>query len=335
MYQLHNKNNKNMDYEGGYMEKVCSEERLDSGVDSMAEVDCDSLQRDLQSLSMDSRPLEFGDEPWKQQRTEDGDTLLHLAIIHEAKDYAVGMINMSRNDPFLNVQNHQKQTPLHLAVITEQADLVARLLEAGCDSQLVDDCGNTALHIACKKGSLHCFGVLTQVHIQHLRSIMATPNYSGHNCLHLASVHGFLSLVESLIQLGADVDAQEHCNGRTALHLAVDLQNLELVRLLVNKGANVNSLTYGGHTAYHLTYGRPNGAIRQQLHTLTAQELRELPESDAEESDEEQVSDSEVCDLAVMLGEECCWVGMFGPSAHVLLLPVPLQMYDDIVMGHK
>ncbi|KAL4630356.1 NF-kappa-B inhibitor alpha-like [Arapaima gigas] len=318
MYQLHNKNNKNMDYEGGYMEKVCSEERLDSGVDSMAEVDCDSLQRDLQSLSMDSRPLEFGDEPWKQQRTEDGDT--YVAFLSFFSIFPL---------------QYQNTTPLHLAVITEQADLVARLLEAGCDSQLVDDCGNTALHIACKKGSLHCFGVLTQVHIQHLRSIMATPNYSGHNCLHLASVHGFLSLVESLIQLGADVDAQEHCNGRTALHLAVDLQNLELVRLLVNKGANVNSLTYGGHTAYHLTYGRPNGAIRQQLHTLTAQELRELPESDAEESDEEQVSDSEVCDLAVMLGEECCWVGMFGPSAHVLLLPVPLQMYDDIVMGHK
>lgn len=71
------------------------------------------------------------------------------------------------------------QTALHLAVITEQPDLVDALLKAGCDPQLVDDCGNTALHIACKKGSLHCFSVLTQYRPQHLASILATPNYSG------------------------------------------------------------------------------------------------------------------------------------------------------------
>ncbi|KPP62117.1 IkappaBalpha2-like [Scleropages formosus] len=306
MYQVHN-NSAHMDYERDFMDPKkmsCNDERVDSGVDSMAEGDYERIHREFQSLSMNSRPVEYSSEPWKEQRTEDGDTFLHLAIIHEAKDYAISMINMSYNDPFLNTQNHQKQTPLHLAVITEQPHLLTRLLEAGCDPQVVDDHGNTALHIACKKGSLSCFSVLTQVHTQHLASILATPNYSGHNCLHLASIYGFLSLVESLIKLGADVNAQEHCNGRTALHLAVDLQNLELVRLLISKGANVNSLTYGGYTPYHLTYGRPNGEIRQQLHALTAQELRELPESDEEESDEESLSDDS-------------------------------EMYDDIVMGHK
>lgn len=35
--------------------------------------------------------------------------LLHLAIIHEAKDHALQMIKLSHNHPFLNVQNHQRQ----------------------------------------------------------------------------------------------------------------------------------------------------------------------------------------------------------------------------------
>lgn len=96
--------------------------------------------------------------------------------------------------------------------------------------------------------------------------------------------------------------SQEQCNGRTALHLAVDLQNLELVKLLVSKGAEVNSLTYGGHSAYHLTHGRQNTDIQRVLHDVTDQDLRDLPESESEDSededdydDDELQSDEEVC----------------------------------------
>lgn len=35
--------------------------------------------------------------------------LLHLAIIHEAKDYIRTMIELSRNTDFLNTQNDQRQ----------------------------------------------------------------------------------------------------------------------------------------------------------------------------------------------------------------------------------
>lgn len=71
------------------------------------------------------------------------------------------------------------QTALHLAVITEQPQLVDKLLKAGADPVLVDNRGNTALHIACKKGSLACFGVITQNCQRHLASMASFPNYSG------------------------------------------------------------------------------------------------------------------------------------------------------------
>ena len=71
------------------------------------------------------------------------------------------------------------QTALHLAVVTEQPHLVERLLKAGCDPRLADNSGNTALHVACKKGSLACFSVLTQNCHYHLSSILTMPNYSG------------------------------------------------------------------------------------------------------------------------------------------------------------
>lgn len=71
------------------------------------------------------------------------------------------------------------QTALHLAVITEQPHLAERLLKAGADPRLADNSGNTALHIACKRGSLACFGVLTQSCQRHLAAMVSFPNYNG------------------------------------------------------------------------------------------------------------------------------------------------------------
>ncbi|XP_061563540.1 NF-kappa-B inhibitor alpha-like [Cololabis saira] len=267
------------------------DERFDSGLDSLKE---DELVSDFEDFSLSSQTardkLHTEEcEPWRTASTEDGDTLLHLAVIHEASEQAAQMIKLSHKHPFLNFQNHQRQTALHLAVITEQPALVDRLLKAGADPLLVDNSGNTALHIACKRGSLACFGVITQNCQRHLAAVASFPNYSGHNCLHLASINGYISLVESLVQLGADINAQEPCSGRTALHLAVDLENPTLVSRLLELGANVNCLNYGGFAPYHLTYGRQNEAIRSQLYDRTAQELRELPDSETDESDMEEL----------------------------------------------
>ena len=44
-----------------------------------------------------------------------------------------------------------RQTPLHLAALTGDAELVRHLLVAGADPSLRDRHGNTALHIACER----------------------------------------------------------------------------------------------------------------------------------------------------------------------------------------
>nr|ACO08116.1 NF-kappa-B inhibitor alpha [Oncorhynchus mykiss] len=273
-------NHKQMDYNYDDMESKhgkmvpCQEDRFDSGLDSLKEDEYGNLVEELEELRVANVEVlanPCSNEPWRKTVTEDGDTFLHLAIIHEATEQAEHMIKLSHNDNMLlDAQNNQRQTALHLAVITEQPHLVERLLKAGCDPRLVDDSGNTALHVACKKGSLTSFSVITQNCPRHLSYI----------------------------------NAQEQCSGRTALHLAVDLQNLSLVHRLLSLGADVNSVTYGGYTPYHLTYGRQNTEICHQLYEKTDQELRELPESESEESEEECMSDDE-------------------------------QMYDDITFGQN
>ncbi|KFZ56848.1 NF-kappa-B inhibitor alpha, partial [Podiceps cristatus] len=181
------------------------------------------------------------------------------------------------------------QTPLHLAVITDQPEIAEHLLKAGCDLEIRDFRGNSPLHIACQQGSLRSVSVLTQYcQPHHLLPVLQATNYNGHTCLHLASIQGYLAIVEYLLSLGADVNAQEPCNGRTALHLAVDLQNSDLVSLLVKHGADVNKVTYQGYSPYQLTWGRDNSSIQEQLKQLTTADLQMLPESEDEESSESE-----------------------------------------------
>ncbi|KAH0620532.1 hypothetical protein JD844_021096 [Phrynosoma platyrhinos] len=214
---------------------------------------------------------------------------LHLAIIHEEKSLSLEIIRQAgRDTAFLNFQNNLNQTPLHLAVITDQPEIAETLLKAGCDAEIRDFRGNTPLHIACEQGSLRGVGVLTQYCQKQVHSLLQSSNYNGHTCLHLASIQGYLAIVEQLLSLGADVNAQEPCNGRTALHLAVDLQNQELVSLLLKHGADVNKVNYQGYSPYQLTWGRSNFFIQEQLRQFTTVELQMLPESEDEESCESE-----------------------------------------------
>ncbi|XP_004559368.3 nuclear factor of kappa light polypeptide gene enhancer in B-cells inhibitor, alpha b [Maylandia zebra] len=279
-----------------------TEDRLDSGLDSLKEEEYQAVAAEIRRLQLECEAPEHKQLPaatrelyeWQTQITEDGDTLLHLAIIHEAKEFIKTMIDQSKNTDFLNRQNDLRQTPLHLAVITKQPEVCLNLLVSGCDPTLVDNNGDTPLHIACRHGNLHCFSVITQKsRPEHLHTAMAACNYNGQNCLHLASVQGFLSLVERLVDLGADIDAKEQHNGRSALHLAVDQQNLLLVKLLLKKGANPNLLSFGGHSPYHLTIGLDNWEINKELYSVTHPDLRELPDSESDDSDEEEHMNSD------------------------------------------
>ena len=73
----------------------------------------------------------------------------------------------------------------------------------------------------------------------------------------------------------------------------MDLQSLSLVRLLLRAGADPNHLSYGGFSPFHLTYGRHDDDIRNALFPLTEPSLRELPDSEPEDSEDEGEKDEE------------------------------------------
>ncbi|KAM7389298.1 hypothetical protein PAMP_023283 [Pampus punctatissimus] len=151
---------------------------------------------------------------------------LHLAVLHsqqEALNSLTQVVSALPGEEVLNMRNHLYQTPLHLAVITQQREAVEALLLAGADSTLTDRHGLCAIHLAVLANQLSC--------------------------------------LRELLEGGANVEAQERSCGRTALHLATEADNVSLAGCLLLEGnAKVDCCTFNGSTPLHIAAGR--GSIK-------------------------------------------------------------------------
>ncbi|XP_034453801.1 nuclear factor NF-kappa-B p105 subunit isoform X2 [Hippoglossus hippoglossus] len=197
--------------------------------------------------------------PLMAAQDEDGDTGLHLAVLHSqqaALKSLTQVVSALPGEEVLNMRNHLYQTPLHLAVITQQSEAAEALLLAGADPTLTDRHGNTALHLAAQQEG---GGAMVQFLLQHqeVRGLMEHNNTAGLCPIHLAVLANQLSSLRELLEGGANVEAQERSCGRTALHLATEADNVSLAGCLLLEGnADVDCCTFNGSTPLHTAAGR-------------------------------------------------------------------------------
>ncbi|XP_078222894.1 nuclear factor NF-kappa-B p105 subunit isoform X3 [Callithrix jacchus] len=208
---------------------------------------------------------------------ENGDSVLHLAIIHLHSQLVRDLLEVTSgliSDDIINMRNDLYQTPLHLAVITKQEDVVEDLLRAGADLSLLDRFGNSVLHLAAKEGNDKVLSIL----LKHKKAalLLDYPNGDGLNAIHLAMMSNSLPCLLLLVAAGANVNAQEQKSGRTALHLAVEHDNISLAGCLLLEGdAHVDSTTYDGTTPLHIAAGRGSTRLAALLKAAGADPLVE------------------------------------------------------------
>lgn len=200
--------------------------------------------------------------------SEDGDTLVHLAIIHCVPAVALCWIAQLPRE-VLEIQNDLFQTPLHLAVYLEQPSVIQALIHKGVNTGLQDRNGNTPLHLACEQQHLQCAQQLlegpatadgtTQPRGHH--QDLQLQNWQGLACLHISTLKGNIPMMSLLLESGANIDVREGTSGKTPLHLAVECHNRRAVQFLLRNGAYVDAQMYNGCTPLHLAVGRKDAAI--------------------------------------------------------------------------
>lgn len=192
--------------------------------------------------------------------SEEGDTLVHLAVIHEAPAVLLCCLALLPQE-VLDIQNNLYQTALHLAVHLDQPGTVQALVLKGASRVLQDRHGDTALHVACQRQHLACARCLLEGRPEQGRGPphsldLQLQNWQGLACLHIATLQKNQPLLELLLENGADINTQEGTSGKTALHLAVETQERGLVQFLLQAGARVDARMLNGCTPLHLAVGR-------------------------------------------------------------------------------
>ncbi|KAM6111593.1 NF-kappa-B inhibitor beta [Phoenicopterus ruber ruber] len=240
--------------------------------------------------------------------TEDGDTALHLAVIHEHEAFLDSILQYTGGTEYLDLQNDLGQTALHIAVILGLSGFVQKLRAAGAGLCVQERGGHTALHLACREGRRGCARHLLgpprappAPRDEEARAQLDSVNYDGYTPLHVAVLRKDLEMVELLLSAGADLNKAEPSCGRSPLHLAVEAQSPEVAECLLRAGADPAARMYVGYTPLYSARHRPDPRLPQLLRDFGAQE----PPGDSEDSLDEAEgdnSDEEYDDIVINSG---------------------------------
>jgi ankyrin repeat protein len=165
---------------------------------------------------------------------------LYYATLCRLRDLVEHLINTFPRD--INARGGYHCTPLHVATVKGDIDVMKLLLAHGADVTSLGNREQTPLHETSERGHFEMTKLLLGRDVD-----VNAQDEDGTTALYLASCEGELEVVRALLQHGASVDCRS-IEGWTPLQTASEIGHLGVVQLLFESGAAVDSQNNAGWT---------------------------------------------------------------------------------------
>ncbi|CAK8690765.1 unnamed protein product [Clavelina lepadiformis] len=188
-------------------------------------------------------------------RTKDELTPLHVAVKH-CRPMVVQML-LGFGAPVQIKGGAKQETPLHLAAQVPNGEQVAEMLiKSGANANSAREDGETAVHMASRKGNLNTLKLLLDED-----GDCRTKSKAGENALHIAVRHCMGEIVSHMIKFLEKKYSRyeatmcinmENKEGETPVHLAAELtksrahsenEEVKIISILLDYGGDINICT--------------------------------------------------------------------------------------------
>ncbi|XP_062839030.1 85/88 kDa calcium-independent phospholipase A2 isoform X2 [Anolis carolinensis] len=183
---------------------------------------------------------------------------IHTAMKNSQKKCAVALLDKEISQIQL-VDSRHGATPLHWA---KNAEMTRLLIEYGCDVNFLSATGDSALHIAVRRGRFDCVMVL----LTH-GAMTNCKGKDGNTPLHLAMQQDHLETIKALIVFGADMNIPNDVGetpGLLAARTSKEYQDYLHVSTLSSmvKKPDVTESANEGHKAQDRLLSLDGGGVR-------------------------------------------------------------------------
>ena len=155
----------------------------------------------------------------------------------------LGTVSLNEREPIHGM------TPLHIAVIANNQQLVSLLLTSRVDLFSTDNDGNTALHLAAMHGHVSIFAKLINAESR----LINTSNLRSETALHLAVIFSRAKIIEQALsysEIYVDLTRLDD-NGMTAQHIAAATNAVDILSCYQQAGEFMDLLDGQGKTPLH------------------------------------------------------------------------------------
>ena len=208
-----------------------------------------------------------------------GRNMLHWAV-ENGWEYALND-HTQRPQSWLDHQDRDGMTPLHLAASYQRNEIANHLIKEGADYLLQDKRGRTPVHVAAEMGCrpiilfflqtttrefkrdkngcslLHYLSMwqsqqLIEDYISQKRPIINVLDRTRRSPLHYAAIYGNVGATKALLRYKALVNAKDS-NSSTPLHHSIREGFVQTAALLIDYGADIKTLDGFGQTLVQLS----------------------------------------------------------------------------------